>query len=314
MSLFDHIFSYFAVFRSISQYFAEFRFVSFRFVDYNKPLFYHIFHISQYFAVFRRISFRFISFRFVSSIIISPEELKRKLELKSENTEILNLNTFGSERYIKKSSDRVKVNIVVQDGVVTISALTSPAVCSPLNTRVDASHYPHLNGLALADSVDVSNKRIDILIGADHYYDIVIGEVIKGSAGLVAISSKRGWLLSGPVSFSNDRAFKVCSSNNVIKSNLVLDVIPSREEIVDESREIVESLDRFWKHESMGIANDEQPRKCALIEIMFKENQRYEVCLPWKDNIDNELETNYDLSKMRLLSLYNKLKADPKLL
>eukprot|EP00795_Rhopilema_esculentum_P014774 gene14774-biopygen4485 len=123
----------------------------------------------------------------------------------------------------------------------------------------------------LADSVDVSNKRIDILIGADHYYDIVIGEVIK-------------------------------------------DVIPSREEIVDESREIVESLDRFWKHESMGIANDEQPGKCAPTEIMFKENQRYEVGLPWKDNIDNELETNYDLSKRRLLSLYNKLKADPKLL
>ncbi|XP_065061333.1 uncharacterized protein LOC135688421 [Rhopilema esculentum] len=242
------------------------------------------------------------------------EELKRKLELKSEITEILNLNTFGSERYIKKSSDRVKVNIVVQDEVVTVSALTSPAVCSPLNTRVDVSHYPHLNGLALADSVDVSNKRIDILIGADHYYDIVIGEVIKGSAGPVAISSKLGWLLSGPVSFSNDKAFKVCSSNNVIKSNLVLDIIPSREEIVDESREIVESLDRFWKHESMGIANDEQPGKCAPTEIMFKENQRYEVGLPWKDNIDKELETNYDLSKRRLLSLYNKLKADPKLL
>eukprot|EP00795_Rhopilema_esculentum_P009664 gene9664-biopygen11063 len=109
------------------------------------------------------------------------EELKRKLELKSENTEILNLNTFGSERYIKKSSDRVKVNIVVQDEVVTVSALTSPAVCSPLNTRVDVSHYPHLNGLAPADSVDVSNKHIDILMGADHYFDIVIGEFYGGS-------------------------------------------------------------------------------------------------------------------------------------
>ena len=95
--------------------------------------------------------------------------------------------------------------------------------------------------------MDVSNKHIDILIGADHYYDVVIGEVIKGRTGPVVISSKLGWL-SGPVSFSNDRAFKVCSSNKVIKSNLVLDVIPCREEIVDESCEIVESLDRCWKH------------------------------------------------------------------
>ena len=53
----------------------------------------------------------------------------------------------------------------------------------------------------------------------------------------------------------------------------------------------------------MGIANDEHPRKWILTEIMFKENQRYEVGLPWKDNIDNEFETNYNLSKRRLLSL-----------
>ena len=171
-----------------------------------------------------------------------------------------------------------------------------------------------MNGLALAESVDVSSKRIDILIGADHYYDIVIGEVIRGSAGPVAISSKLGWLLSGPVSFSNDNESRICSGNNVINNNLVLDILPSREEVVDESREIVESLDRFWKHESMGIANDEQPSKYAPMEIAFKENQRYEVGLPWKDNISDELETNYDLSKRRPLSLYNKLKADPKLL
>ena len=242
------------------------------------------------------------------------EELKRKLDLKSERTEVLNLNTFGSEKYVKKTSDRVKVNLVVQDEVIVISALTSPAVCSPLCNRVEISNYPHLNGLALAESVDVSSKRIDILIGADHYYDIVIGEVIRGSAGPVAISSKLGWLLSGPVSFSNDNESRICSGNNVINNNLVLDILPSREEVVDESREIVESLDRFWKHESMGIANDEQPSKYSPIEIAFKENQRYEVGLPWKDNISDELETNYDLSKRRLLSLYNKLKADPKLL
>ena len=205
------------------------------------------------------------------------------------------------QKYIRKSCDRVKVNLVVQDEVVAISALTSPAVCSPLSNSVEIILYPHLNGLALADSVGVSNKLIDILIGADHYYDIVIGEVIRGSAGPVAIGSKLGWLLSGPVSFSNDKESDLCSGNNVINTNLALDILPSREEVVDESREIGESLDRFWKHESMGIVNEDQSGKYASVEIVFKENQRYEVGLPWKGNISDELETNYDLSKRRPL-------------
>ena len=173
------------------------------------------------------------------------EELKRKLDLKSEKTELLNLNTFGSEKYVKKSSDMVKVNVIVQDDVIVVSALTSPAVCSPISNLVELRHYPHLNGLALANSVDVSNKRIDILIGADHYYDIVIGEVIRGSAGPVAISSKLGWLLSGPVSFLNSNESQVCSGSNIVNTNLLLDILPSRNEVVDESCEIFESLDRF---------------------------------------------------------------------
>ena len=171
-----------------------------------------------------------------------------------------------------------------------------------------------MNGLALANSVDVSSKHIDILIGADHYYNIVIGEVIRGSARPVAISSKLGWLLSGPVSFSNNNESQVCSGSNIVDTNLALDILPSREEVVDESCEIFESLDRSWKREYMGIDNEEQTGKYTLKEIVFMENQRYAVGLPWKDNISVKLETDYELSNRRLLSLYNNLKENPKLI
>jgi len=108
----------------------------------------------------------------------------------------------------------------------------------------------------------------------------------------VAISSKLGWLLSGPVSFSNNNESQVCSGNNIVNANVVLDILPNREEVIGESREIDESLDRFWKLECMRIDNEKQTGKYALIEIAFKESQRYEVGLPWKDNISDELETN----------------------
>jgi hypothetical protein len=49
----------------------------------------------------------------------------------------------------------------------------------------------HLNGLDLADDWESSDGAIDILVGSDHYWDIVIGETRRGtdSSELVAVSS-----------------------------------------------------------------------------------------------------------------------------
>ena len=51
-----------------------------------------------------------------------------------------------------------------------VSVLSFPAICSPLPTRVDASSYPHLQGLHLADCSD-SQDSIDVLIGSDYYWE-----------------------------------------------------------------------------------------------------------------------------------------------
>lgn len=62
---------------------------------------------------------------------------------------------------------------------------------------------PHLNGLSLPKiHVDDSPFTVDILIGADHYGDIVGNEVIKGP-GPTAAKSEIGYLISGPLSNSN---------------------------------------------------------------------------------------------------------------
>jgi len=244
------------------------------------------------------------------------KELQGRLGLKPQKIEKLNLNTFGSEMYVKTFSDRVIVNLEVNEEVVSISALSSPAICSPLDSKVDIASYPHLQGLALADNSNSCRKRVDILIGADHYYDIVIGETIRGSAGPVAVSSKLGWLLSGPVSFSAENDDKSCRTiNDVVNTNLVLDILPCREEVIDESREIVDALDKFWKHEDMGVGHEETPKNEKTMNIEYdNHNERYQVSLPWKGNIHDELSTNYEMCKTRLFSLFRKLKENPSLL
>ncbi len=245
------------------------------------------------------------------------ERLRNLLKLKTEKVEKLNLNTFGTQNYVKKSCDRVVLNLELNDDYVPITALCHPAICSPVSSRIEVTQYPHLRGLDLANNVNCSNQPIDILIGADFYHDIVLGDVIKGDIGPVAVNSKLGWLLSGPVT-SNDNV----SCDNVI-SNLVLDIFPSKEETTDKDTEITESLQKFWKHESLGLTEsrddtDASPDESSAasktkIEFSAKDN-RYQVSLPWKENLDNSLPSDYDMCYNRVNSLYRKLKGKPDIL
>ena len=238
------------------------------------------------------------------------EKLKNRLRLKTKGSESINLNTFGSNKYTKQCCDRVQVNLRAADHVCTINALSFPTLCSPIAARVDMSSYIHLQGLELADTFSSSDKEIGILIGADHYYDVVSGEVIKGSLGPVATSSKFGWLLSGPI--SSCEAENACS--NVVTS-FVVDVLPQKENATNEVQEIVDSLNQLWKHEASGLSpieSDEHARKKPLV-IQEKEG-RYEVSLPWKENICAPLDSDLDMCRSRLTSLYSKLKLKPDLL
>ena len=81
-------------------------------------------------------------------------------------------------------------------------------MCSPLanqcvNTAVDK--YPHLQGLPLAEtSTGGESSEISVLIGSDYYWSIVGNEIIRGECGPIALSTKLGFYLSGPVDTGND--------------------------------------------------------------------------------------------------------------
>jgi len=58
--------------------------------------------------------------------------------------------------------------------------------------------FPHLQGLPLAHPVIAAeNFKISLPIGADHYRDLVGDNIVSGN-GPTAMSSKIGYLLSGP--------------------------------------------------------------------------------------------------------------------
>ena len=83
-----------------------------------------------------------------------------------------------------------------------IQVVNFPVICSPLRSVV-TTNYAHLVSLDLAGFDErESNNSIDVLVGADHYWDLVTGDIVKGEEGPTAINSKLGWLLSGPAESS----------------------------------------------------------------------------------------------------------------
>jgi len=93
------------------------------------------------------------------------------------------------------------LQVITTSGIpIPISVLIVPSIATPLENTVETSlltNLPHLKGLQLAHPV--TSFEISLLIGANHYWDFVGDHTVCGN-GPTAISSKLGYLLSGPLS------------------------------------------------------------------------------------------------------------------
>ena len=85
---------------------------------------------------------------------------------------------------------------------MSLTLYVMPTICEPLSRQplsLCVDKYPHLRGLELADSVkSESNMSIDVLIGSDHYWQLVTGSIRRGVEGPIAVHTKLGWVVSGP--------------------------------------------------------------------------------------------------------------------
>jgi hypothetical protein len=117
------------------------------------------------------------------------KSLQNRLRLNPIGKETLQLNTFGESKSKRENCEVFKVNIANKNNgeSIEITAIGFPTICAPFPAKVNISECSYLDSLELADfnSCDSSNDNdsIDILVGADHYWDIVTGDVIHGGNG-----------------------------------------------------------------------------------------------------------------------------------
>ena len=236
------------------------------------------------------------------------QDMKHKLELKTMGKELLDVTTFGSFQSTRKIYDIVSFSLSTETENIKIKELVTPIICPPLSVMMTKLKIPpELKGLKLADRLQSSeNLDVNIIIVNDYYGLLITGKIIKTeSEALIAVESRFGCLLSGPVQNESNQENDLNTLCQRIK------IMPVQESKLDNL------LTKFWeisKTPQESDKNDDIVIKFQKTIRFNKATGRYNVRLPWKLN-KHDLPTNFILSKRRLNSLINSInKKDPGLI
>ena len=219
--------------------------------------------------------------------------------------EQLLIKTFGSDDEELTICEFVKLSLKSLHDI-SLNAYAVPVICSTIyNQPVEfaVQRYNHLKGLTLAeDLMQDSHAEINTLLGSDQIWNFLNGQTIRRQGGPVAVSTKFGYVLSGPV---NNVPFEEVITNFVTAHALKADAM----EVT--SQEILDShMKHFYDLETLGISSKEVSVHEEFLDDIKFNGKRYSVKLPFKET-PSILMDNYNLSLNRLKGLIKCLKADP---
>ena len=233
---------------------------------------------------------------------ISPA-LRAKLNLQTIDVKEIIINSFGNKSE-KAVLERVRFSVKgLNDFSISISCFVKD-ICAPINgQKIDfaVSNYNHLKGLKLADCITGDcSVDIDILVGADFYWDFFDNTTVRGKSGPVALKFKLGgYVLSGFVCDEGDNS---CSVNTT-------HVLKVQAEFVDEDVVLKDSLKDLWYCGESCKENNLILRDFQNSTFFDETSGRYVVHLPFHES-HPMLSDNYSLCVNRLRSLTKKLSKD----
>ena len=176
------------------------------------------------------------------------QSLVSKLGLQTSTKATINLAAFGAISTTRRNLDVATLYIETESyGNIPIQALVVPEIATPLQNSIGTAieNYHYLQDLKRAHPVtDNESFEISLLIGADHYWDIVQDHISRGN-GPTAMQSKLGYLLSGRVTSTTNTINPNCPTN-------MLKVLPFHQEEDGQ-------IERFWNLESLGITGKVSP-------------------------------------------------------
>lgn len=181
---------------------------------------------------------------------------------------------------------------------VEVNCMILPRITNMLpSVKVNANklNIPGDILVELADSRFYEPSEVDILIGADLFWELVTSQQVKLGKGLPTLqSSKLGWLVTGPV-----------------------DIICNYEANCHLARSVSEQLERFWKVEegicidNLQSSTEEEFCEKHFVKNMHRtENGRFCVKIPFHTS-PTVLGDSFVKAKSRLMNLEKRFKKQP---
>ena len=237
-------------------------------------------------------------------------QVKERLGLQPIRQEKLGIKTFGSLNVDERLREVVRLRLESTEGkkAGVIEAYVVENISEVQNEHVEVikQDFKHLKKIWFSDVCRSQEVlAVDILVGIDFLHSLQDGKTIRGEPGQpVAIKTKLGWVISGPL--------KGKKLNSVETSNVNLIIQPQKSITFNCAEPLDKDVHKMWDLETIGINKVDEIYEDFLDNVEFT-GKRYSVKLPWKMG-HKPIPTNYSVSLSRLKSQLRRLKATPETL
>ncbi|XP_071643023.1 uncharacterized protein [Temnothorax longispinosus] len=217
----------------------------------------------------------------------------------------LDVSISGINETITKSTQavRVKLQSRFNSFTATIECIVTDQITGKLpefTIKRDAYNLPR--NVKLADPQFNVSSKIDILIGAELFWDLLcVGQVKSSIEHPTLQKTQLGWILAGRLGNSSKSTQRIQSLHASITNT-----------------QLHELLSHFWQLEDVGNISSHTLEEAYCIKH-FADNVsqtpegRYIVELPIKESLIPKLGNSRDIALKRLIQLERRFRRDPEL-
>lgn len=236
-----------------------------------------------------------------STTNLISKNLCHALDMNGLKTDIPISGIGGQVSYrVKRQTSFTIKSLVNNQFAMKLSALVVPRITTLKSVQFD-KEWPHLDGLPLADSKMHTSNRIEILLGAAAFYQILLHGLVKGKPGQpMAQNTELGWIISG---YTNTEIHK--------------QIVPILT-ITTINDELAENLQKFWETEEIPNQRIFTPEEQMAEDMYVKTTKRcsdgrFMVKLPFRTNSNPDMGESYTTAQRRFKYAMKRFNSNPEL-